>query len=48
MVAVSVIVSVYNEERTIVSILERVKSVSVPGVTFQVVVVDDGGRRPKV
>lgn len=44
MVAVSVIVPVYNEERTIVSILERVKSVSVPGVSFEVVVVDDGSK----
>lgn len=44
MVAVSVIVPAYNEERTIVSILERVKAVSVPGVDFQVIVVDDGSK----
>ena len=44
MVSVSVIVPVYNEERTIVSILERVKAVSVPGVTFEVIVVDDGSK----
>lgn len=44
MVSVSVVVPVYNEERTIVSILERVKAVSVPGVTFEVIVVDDGSK----
>ena len=44
MVSVSVVVPVYNEERTIVTILERVKAVSVPGVTFEVIVVDDGSK----
>ncbi|MGE4279762.1 MAG: glycosyltransferase family 2 protein [Magnetospirillum sp.] len=44
MVSVSVVVPVYNEERTIVAILERVKAVSVPGVTFEVIVVDDGSK----
>lgn len=44
MVSVSVVVPVYNEERTIIDVLERIKSVSVPGATFEVIVVDDGSR----
>lgn len=44
MVSVSVVVPVYNEERTIVAILERVKAVEIPGVSFEVIVVDDGSK----
>lgn len=44
MVTVSVVVPVYNEERTIVSILERVKAVEIPGVALEVIVVDDGSK----
>jgi glycosyltransferase involved in cell wall biosynthesis len=44
MVTVSVVVPVYNEERTIISLLERVKAVVVPGVAFEVIVVDDGSQ----
>lgn len=42
MISVSVIVPVYNEERTIVLLLERVKAVSIPGATLEVIVIDDG------
>lgn len=44
MVTVSVVVPAYNEERTIVSILERVKAVNIPGVALEVIVVDDGSK----
>lgn len=44
MTSVSVIVPVYNEERTIVTLLTRVKAVSMPGVQFEVIVVDDGSK----
>lgn len=44
MITVSVIVPAYNEERTIVPILERVKAVVVEGVSFEVIVVDDGSK----
>lgn len=42
MVTVSVIVPVYNEEQTIQPILERVAAQRIDGVSFEVVVVDDG------
>ena len=41
-VRVSVVIPVYNEERTVVEVLERVRAQTVPGVDFEVVVVDDG------
>lgn len=44
MITVSVIVPAYNEEGTIVTILERVKAVEVRGVSFEVIVVDDGSK----
>lgn len=44
MITVSIIVPAYNEERTIIALLEKVKSVVVPEVTFEVVVVDDGSK----
>ena len=42
MITVSVLVPAYNEERTIIAILERVAEQKVEGVDLQVVVVDDG------
>lgn len=41
---ISVIVPVYNEEATILTLLERVKAVTVPEVEFEVIVVDDGSK----
>jgi len=43
-VKVSVIMPAYNEEGTIVSVLESVGAQKVDGVEFEVVVVDDGSR----
>ncbi len=39
---VSVLIPAYNEAATIVSVVEAVRAVSIPGVVFEVVVVDDG------
>jgi glycosyltransferase involved in cell wall biosynthesis len=39
---VSVVIPAYNEERTIASVVAAVRAVKVPGVVFEVVVVDDG------
>lgn len=44
MITISVVVPAYNEERTIVTLLERVKAVSIEDVTFEVIVVDDGSK----
>jgi glycosyltransferase involved in cell wall biosynthesis len=44
MITVSIIVPAYNEERTIIALLERVKAQRVDGVEFQILVVDDGSR----
>jgi len=41
---VSVIVPAYDEAATIKAVLERVRAQSVPGVRFEIVVVDDGSR----
>lgn len=41
---VSVIVPAYNEEATILPLLEEVRQQRVDGVTFEVIVVDDGSR----
>src|SRR5262245_51828996 len=41
---VSVIVPEYNEQATILQILREVRKQSVEGVTFEIVVVDDGSR----
>ncbi len=41
---VSVIVPSYNEEKTIVEILEQVSGQFVEGFEFEVIVVDDGSR----
>jgi glycosyltransferase involved in cell wall biosynthesis len=44
MVKVSVIIPAYNEEKTILQVLETVRAQTVEGVVFEVVVVDDGSR----
>lgn len=44
MTRVSVIVPAYNEEATIVELLENVQAQSVEGVDFEVIVVDDGSK----
>jgi glycosyltransferase involved in cell wall biosynthesis len=41
-VKVSVLIPVYNEEATIAEVVVAVRSVQVPGVNFEIVVVDDG------
>jgi glycosyltransferase involved in cell wall biosynthesis len=41
---VSVIVPAYNEQATIVQVLQQIRRQSVEGVAFEVVVVDDGSR----
>ena len=38
----SIIVPVYNEEKTIIEILDRVKKEEIPGVEKEIIVVDDG------
>lgn len=43
-VTVSVIVPAYNEDRTILSVLETVRAQKVDGASFEIVVVDDGSR----
>lgn len=43
-IAVSIIVPTYNEEKTIIQILEKVQWQKVEGIHFEVVVVDDGSR----
>ena len=44
MTKVSVIVSVYNEEATIIQLLEAVARQNIEGVTFEIIVIDDGSR----
>lgn len=44
MVRVSVIIPVFNEERTIIQILERVAEQSIDGVEFERIVIDDGSK----
>lgn len=41
---ISVIVPAYNEEKTIAGVLKRIRGVSVPGFTLEVIVVNDGSR----
>jgi len=43
-VRVSVIVPAYNEEKTIASVLERVRAQHIDGIELEVVVVNDGSR----
>src|SRR4051812_49387391 len=44
MIRASIIVPAYNEERTIIEILERVRAQQVPGIELEIVVVDDGSK----
>ena len=44
MTKVSVIVPVYNEEATIIQLLEAVARQNIEGVTFEIIVIDDGYR----
>ena len=44
MLKLSVIVPAYNEEATIVQVLEMVRAQEVTGVAFEVVVIDDGSK----
>lgn len=41
-VSVSVIVPAYNEDKTIVTVLERVRAQVIPGIKIEIVVVNDG------
>ena len=38
----SIVIPVYNEEKTITQVLARVSKVSIPGIEQEVIVVDDG------
>ena len=42
MTKVTILVPAYNEEKTIIQVLQRVNEQVVPGVSFEIVVVDDG------
>lgn len=42
MITVTVLIPVYNEETTILEILQRIRAQHIDGVTFEVIVVDDG------
>src|SRR5262245_55377160 len=44
MVKVSVIVPAYNEEKTILEVLTKVKAERIGGVEFEVIVIDDGSK----
>ncbi len=44
MTTVSVIIPVYNEEKSVLEVLRAVNAQTVDGFTFEVVVVDDGSR----
>ena len=44
MLKVSIIIPAYNEEETIIELLERVNAQSVEGIDFEVIVVDDGSK----
>jgi glycosyltransferase involved in cell wall biosynthesis len=44
MITVSVLIPAYNEEATIVEILERVRVQKVDGVTFEVIVINDASK----
>lgn len=38
----SIIIPVYNEEKTVATILKRVSAVSLPNITKEIIIVDDG------
>ncbi|CAA7626509.1 Glycosyltransferase [Candidatus Terasakiella magnetica] len=43
-VRVSVLVPAYNEEKTIVAVLEKVRAQNIPGISIEIVVVNDGSK----
>ena len=42
MTKVTILVAAYNEEKTIIQVLQRVNEQVVPGVSFEIIVVDGG------
>lgn len=44
MTKVTILVPAYNEEKTIIPVLQRVNEQVVPGVSFEIIVVDDGSK----
>lgn len=44
MITLSVLVPVFNEQSTIVALLEKARSQSVPGVKIEIIVIDDGSQ----
>lgn len=44
MVKISIVIPVYNEEKTILEVLTRVRAQSFDGVAFEVIVVNDGSK----
>lgn len=44
MTTVSVLIPTYNEETTIIQILEKVRAVDCPGIKFEVLVINDGSK----
>ena len=41
---ISIIVPAYNEEKTIVPILERVNAQKIDGIVLEIIVIDDGSK----
>ncbi|MEM7250899.1 MAG: glycosyltransferase family 2 protein [Pseudomonadota bacterium] len=44
MVRVSVVIPAYNEEKTIIEILEKIAAQQIEGIEFETVVIDDGSK----
>lgn len=44
MTSVTILVPAYNEEKTILQVLQRVHEQVVPGITFEIIIIDDGSR----
>lgn len=44
LISVSVIVPAYNEEASIIELLRRVKQQNIPGISLEIIVVDDGSQ----
>ena len=45
---VSIIIPVFNEEKTIIKILQKIKGENYPGIEFEILVVDDGSKDKSV
>lgn len=43
-ISLTILIPVYNEEETVIQVLEQVRDAPVDGVKFEVIVVDDGSR----